>query len=160
MTSKQFVLTLLDYRHNQEAGFMPLMAAIESLNAKQACWRPDERSHSIWELVNHITFWNQYTLYKIQGNLAGIIKIENDETFRLPDEPNPEARWQEAVQRVGEVFQALRHTVSELSESDLDRPFDDQGTPVKVVLADLAMHDAYHIGQILYIRKLQGWTPA
>jgi uncharacterized damage-inducible protein DinB len=160
MRSDEFVLTLLDFRHNQEAGFMPLMAAVEGLNAKQASWRPNEKSHSIWQLLNHITFWNEYILGTIRDMKQGNIEIHNEHTFGPPGDPNDEMAWKRAVERASEVYQALRQAVSDLSESDLEKPFDEKGTPIKLVLADIAMHDAYHIGQIVYIRKLQGWTRA
>jgi hypothetical protein len=41
--SKNLVLSLLDFRFNQEVGFVPLMDAINGLTAEQASWQPTEK---------------------------------------------------------------------------------------------------------------------
>jgi uncharacterized damage-inducible protein DinB len=158
LNSKNLVLSLLDFRLDHEAGFVPLMDAISGLTAEQASWQPTENSHSIWQIVNHVTFWNQWVLDRLQGIVHDAAYIRNDETFGNPGEAMNETSWREAVERVRAVCHKMRETVLQLDDSQLEQPYDDEGTPVKVVLADLALHDAYHIGQILYIRKMQGFS--
>jgi uncharacterized damage-inducible protein DinB len=158
--AKKLVLSMLDFRLDHEAGFVPLMDAINGLTAEQASWQPTESSHSIWQIVNHVTFWNQRVLDRLQGVVQGTEDISNDETFGGPGEAMNETSWREAVERVRAVCHKMRETVLQFDDSQLDEPYDDDGTPVKVVLADLALHDAYHIGQILYIRKMQGFPRA
>ncbi|MCL6633235.1 MAG: DinB family protein [Alicyclobacillus herbarius] len=157
MDSRELMLALLDFRHDHEAGFVPLMAAVEGLTAEQASWRPDVHSHSIWQLVNHITFWNEYILQRMRGLTKAGTEIDNEQTFGDPGNPMDDAAWQQTIERADRVYRELRKAVADANESDLDQAFDDQGTPLKVVLGDIAMHDAYHIGQIMYVRKLQGW---
>jgi uncharacterized damage-inducible protein DinB len=157
MYSRELVLALLDFRHDHEAGFVPLTAAIEGLTAKQASWRPGAHAHSIWQLVNHITFWNEYILQRIRGVTEARAEIDNEQTFGEPGNPMDDSAWQQAIDRADRAYRELRQVAADVSESDLDLAFDDQGTPLKVILGDIAMHDAYHIGQIMYIRKLQGW---
>lgn len=43
----------------------------------------------------------------------------------------------------------MQMTVSQLDDSRFEEPAEDEGTPFKVVLGDLAIHDSYHIGQFL-----------
>jgi len=49
--------------------------------------------------------------------------------------------------------------VAKLSEADLERSLPDIGT-VAESLAAWTLHDAYHAGQIILIRKMQGSWPA
>lgn len=149
------VLALLGFRHDQETGFLPLKQALDGLTAEQASWRPSADAHSIWQLVNHITYWNEYVLQYMRGK--GKTAIGNDETFGEPGNPADDSAWEHAVKRADEVCREMRRAVEAASESDLDRTLDGQDMPLKVLLGDIAIHDAYHIGQIMYVRKLQGW---
>jgi uncharacterized protein YkuJ len=108
--------------------------------------------------VNHVTFWNKRILDRLQGGVQDQADISNYETFGKPGEAMNEVSWREAVERARVVCLKMRETVLQLDDSQLEQPYDDKGTPVKVVLGDLALHDAYHIGQILYIRKMQGFS--
>lgn len=157
---KNLIVTLLDFRHDREAGFLPLMAAIEGLTAEQASWKPNPQSHSIWQLVRHILFWNEYILQTLQGGREPANAIDNDQTFGDSGDPDDEEGWREIVKRVAEVYGSMRHEIIRRESSDLDGSFDEQGTTIQEILADIAMHDAYHIGQIMLIRKLQGWKRA
>lgn len=154
--TKPLLLKLLDFRHDQDVGFAPLSRAVDGVSAQQACWRPNDQSHSIWELVNHIAYWNEYVLNRMSGSSDSNTTVDNEETFRHPEVSGDDSAWNMSVERTMRAFTQLRKTVNELNETVLNQPFDDDGTPLKVILGDIAMHDAYHVGQIMYIRKLQG----
>ncbi|WP_202080785.1 hypothetical protein [Caldalkalibacillus salinus] len=66
--------------------------------------------------------------------------------------------WQKIIEQINSVFKDLQDTAALLDDSDFDEPADDDGKTLKVVLADMAMHVSYHIGQIVYIHRLQGIT--
>lgn len=149
------VSTLLDFRHDREVGFAPLSRALHGLSASQAAFRPNAHAHSIWELINHIAFWNEYVLRHLAAPSTSDGPVDNEQTFRAPPVSGQDAHWQAAVERTFSACQRLREAVFALDEAALQAPFDQEGTPLGVVLGDIAMHDAYHIGQIMYLRKLQ-----
>ncbi|MDN4593665.1 DinB family protein [Polycladomyces subterraneus] len=153
MSTKSLVLSLLNFRFEKKAGFVPLISALEGVRADEAAWQPHANSHSIWQIVNHIVFWNENILRNLQGN-ATPVNIDNSATFGEPGDPTDEASWQATVERMKEVCTNIQLTLSDWDESRFDTPYDNSALSYKLVLADLAMHDAYHIGQILYIRKL------
>ncbi|PTX60312.1 DinB family protein [Melghirimyces profundicolus] len=153
MSTKKLVLSLLDFRFKKQVGFVPLMSALEGVQAGEASWQPHANSHSIWQIVNHIGFWNENILRNLQGNTTPV-NADNNATFGDPGDPADEAGWQAAVKEVQEVCKKIQLTLSDWDESRFDTPYDQSASSHKLVLSDLAMHDAYHIGQILYIRKL------
>jgi uncharacterized membrane protein len=56
------------------------------------------------------------------------------------------------VERAENAQQQLRQAVSMLSESEIES--------LERKLLDIMMHDAYHTGQIIQLRKMQGSWPS
>lgn len=61
--------------------------------------------------------------------------------------------------RLHEAYRAFRDAVSRLSDADLGRPMPGDAEPLGELLAGMLEHDAYHAGQIMLLRKLQGSSP-
>jgi len=72
----------------------------------------------------------------------------NDETFNSFDEAN----WAAAVKQLDDVLTALEKTVQAADDAKINEWASN--------LAHIGTHNAYHTGQIVYVRKLQGsWNP-
>jgi len=72
----------------------------------------------------------------------------NDETFDQFDTK----RWNETVQQLDDVMKELEKWVETADEAKLKDSAQ--------VLTHISTHNAYHIGQIIYVRKEQGsWDP-
>jgi hypothetical protein len=121
--------------------------ALDGLTPEQAAWKPHPRRHSIWQLVNHIVFWQDYTLRAARGQ-----KPTRDEFARESERRN----WEEPVEVTasawadarGRFDRSYRAMVDLVNTSDaLDRP-----------LYHL-LHESYHFGQIMYLRAMLGLEP-
>jgi len=44
----------------EETWQAPLTASLEGLAAKQAAWKPERVTNSIWMIVNHLSLWKEY----------------------------------------------------------------------------------------------------
>lgn len=143
---------------DREGWYIPLEAALQGLTAGEAAWQPPGGGNTIWQTLNHLNYWNAFMLARLTGR-PGDTLIENDETFGAAGDPDDEEGWQVAVGRARQLAQELRAAVASLSEADLDRPLKDMGT-VASSLAAWTLHDAYHTGQIVLIRRMQGSWPA
>lgn len=145
---RSLMLGQLRATHDQAAWFVPLNTAIDGLTAQQANWKPEKGDHSSGELVHHLLFWNQRQLQKFKGEPAGDNPKTNDETFEKFDQ----AQWEATYGQLKQVMTDLESWVKSAPESDLKSHAEN--------LANISMHNAYHIGQIVVIRKLQGsWHP-
>lgn len=134
---------------------LPLAEALAGLTAEQADWRPQgEASNSIRENVNHLLFFKERLLLRLKREDASRFDAStNDETF-----VNEAQGWEETVANIERVHREIRDILANLTEADLDLPM--PTLSVRRQVASLVKHDAYHTGQIVQIRKLQGSWPA
>lgn len=147
-TLKSILLDQLRGTHDQQEWFVPAKAAIEGLTPEQATWTDQTDNHSIAQLVNHLTFWNRQYLAKFNGEKPAEFDGNNKETFAGLDK----AGWESSVRQLDEVLTAWEKAIEQADEAKLAK--------WAANIARINTHNAYHIGQILYIRKMRGnWDP-
>ncbi|MGR3764193.1 DinB family protein [Rossellomorea sp. NS-SX7] len=145
MNTKDVFIVQLDACH-ENTWFVSLLNSVDGLTEKQANWKPNETTNSIFEIVNHLIFYNERHLNRFKN--IPVEKIEDDNTFRN----RKDLSWDEAVKKITEITTEWTKAVKESDEENLD-----EKAPV---LAHLTIHTTYHTGQIIYNRKLQGiWNP-
>jgi hypothetical protein len=142
--TRDILVAELKSTHDQANWFVPLNNAIDGLTAKQASWRPAPDSHSVGELVHHLLYWNQRQLKTFKGENPGDRVKENKETFDKFEEAN----WADICKQLQQVMTEFESWVKTASDADLNAKME--------VLTNISTHNAYHIGQMVYVRKLQG----
>lgn len=135
----------LKYSYTDENWFVPAKMAFDGLSPEQVNWKDSTESHSIGELVSHLTFWNELQLRAFKGEDFSNFKIDNDTTFKI----YTAQEWDLVVGKLDSVQTALEQLTANASDKELAKLAND--------LLSLASHNAYHAGQILYIRKRNGW---
>jgi hypothetical protein len=143
-TLKSILLEQLRTTHNEKDWFVPANIAIEGITPDQAKWTDGSGNHSIGQLTVHLIFWNSQQLAKMKGVPGPKFSGNNDETFNSFDAAN----WAAAVKQLDAVLSDLEKTVEAFDDAQMNK----WATNV----AHIAAHNAYHTGQIVYIRKLQG----
>lgn len=123
----------------------PWSGALEGVTAEQAARQPQPGRHSIWQLVTHVVFWRTITFERMAGMPGPTDERINAEQFAQPARVD-EASWREAKASLRETHERI---VSLLA---------DASTPLDRLRYHLA-HDAYHLGQIMYVRALLGMRP-
>ena len=123
---------------------MPIKIAIEGLTPEQASWKDPNENHSIVQLVNHLIFWNQQQLAKFKGEKPTEFDGDNKKTFTGLDK----ATWEQSVREIDEVLIAWEKAIEEADHAKLAKWC---GT-----IGRISTHNAYHTGQIIYIRKMKG----
>ena len=156
-TLRSTLLAGLHQTHDKAEWFVPVNIAVAGLTAEQARWIPrnaagkadPEAAHSAGMLAYHLWFWNARALAQFKGQTVPPAPGNNDETFNTFDA----ATWTKTVHDLDQVLTDLEELVTHASDADVAR-----WAPT---LAHIATHNAYHTGQILYVRKLQGvWNPS
>jgi len=159
MNAKEILLHQMAAGHDEENWFVPMTRALEGLTAEQAAWRDDSSNNSIWQNVNHLSFWNERCLLKFQGITPEKFEGDNDATFIGEKETGSEEDWKSAKDRLFTIFSKWKTAVSEADESKLSAIYYGNSSWYEVI-SDIVTHNAYHLGQIIHTRKLQGsWTP-
>lgn len=148
-TLKEVLLDQLHTTHDKEDWFVPLNIAVEGVTADQAKWTSGSGNHSIGQLTAHIAFWNERNLEQFQGKKPRPYPSNNDETFNSFDAKT----WTETVKRADAVMKAWEKAVESADDAKLKSE--------AWRIARVGTHNAYHVGQIIYVRKLQGsWDPS
>ena len=148
-TLRSILLEQLRSTHNQAEWFVPANTAVKGLTAEQANWTDGKGNHSIGQLTYHLVFWNSSSLAKFKGEKPPAFSGNNDETFNNFDPK----QWDSLVRQLDQVMTDWEKAV----EAADDKKLAENASTI----AHIGTHNAYHIGQIIYIRKLQGsWDPA
>jgi uncharacterized damage-inducible protein DinB len=159
MNRIDLLLQELDYSYDKEGWYPPLGPALAGLTAAQASWRPPgEAVNTIWETVNHLLYYKERLLERLLGNNPTYPAGNNDDTFAVNAASDDEQAWQATVARVEAVHRGIREVLAAKAEAELDGPKPEN--PLGILMANIIMHDAYHTGEIVQIRKLQGSWPA
>lgn len=148
------LLNILDSTFDNENWYAPFKHAIEGITAEQANWKPaGEATKSIWENVNHLIYYKE----RLAANLEGrewTHNLDGDATFYYIPLSNENEDWKIVVERAETAHHRLREVLSKTSVEKLEK------NSLEEKLLDIFLHDAYHTGQIIQIRKLQGSWPS
>lgn len=160
MTTKEILLEQFTVSYEENGWFVALKNALDGLSADEALWKEGGLDHSIWELVEHLRYWNERWLKRFRGETVGESKETIDATFR--GESGGEAEW-ENLKR--ELFRVLDEWKKMLAAAD-EAKFGEQVSanykePWALPIAHQNIHNAYHVGQIVAVRKFRGsWNAA
>ena len=128
--------------------------ALQGVSAAEAAWTPPGAGNTIWQTVNHMNYYNKRTLNQITGKNNTYNADSNEATFGQPGDPHDEAGWAQTVEQTILVGNAI---LSEINKVSMDSELD---SSLKEQLAKWLLHDVFHTGQIVLIRKQQGSWPA
>lgn len=142
------LLEQLRTTHKEKDWFVPGNVAVEGLTAEQASWTDGKGNHSVGQLANHLVFWNREELAKFKGEQPEKFSGNNDETFNNFDSK----KWNETVQQLDQVMIDWEKAVEAADQKKLEA--------WASTIAHIGAHNAYHIGQMIYVRREQGsWNP-
>ena len=144
-TIQSLLVEQLKKSHSAPDWYVPLNSALNGLTAEQAHWSDSTDNHSICQLVSHIIFWNERVLIAFQGDTPPDFDDNNEETFMRHCQGN----WAASVQKIDSLQTAWEQAVKYAAK--------DQLNAWSSTVADISAHNAYHTGQIVYIRKRNGW---
>lgn len=145
VTLRSILLQQLRTTHNEEDWFVPIIdIAVRGLTAEQATWKDGSGSHSVGQLTNHLLVWNSRELAKFKGAPGNNFSGNNDETFNNFDTK----KWNDTVKQLDLVMSELEKLVETADDTKLQAWASE--------IAPIGTHNAYHVGQIIFVRKLQG----
>jgi hypothetical protein len=144
-TLKSILLEQLRTTHDKEDWFVPPNIAIEGLTPEQANWKDSSENHSIAQLATHLIFWDEQVLAKFKGEKPAAFSGNNKETFSPVDKDS----WNATVKRLDSVLTEIEKFVEAADDTKLQSLYS--------TIAHIGTHNAYHTGQIIYIRKMKGW---
>ena len=147
---RSIVATALDARE----AHVPFDRAVADLAPGLRGRRPDGLPHSAWELVEHVRI--------AQADLIAYLEDPAYEAAAWPDdywpaspEPPSDAAWDATVVAVEVGRERLKVLLRELPDPTATIPWGGAHTYLRTVLVALD-HEAYHVGQVVLVRRLLG----
>lgn len=116
--------------------------------------RPAGLPYSAWELVEHVRL-AQADLIAYLGNPAYAAPAWPEDYWPSSPEPPGDDAWNEAVAAVQAGRERLKSLVRELPDPTAPIPWGGAHTYLRTILVALD-HEAYHVGQIVLLRRLLG----
>jgi len=145
---KSTLLNQLKTTHDKQDWFVPISTALDGVTAEQAVWKDASGNHSIGQLANHLLFWNERQLLKFKGEKPAAFSGNNEETFNA----FTKEQWAQTVKKLNDVMVELEKFVQNADEAKLQS--------LAETIGNISTHNAYHTGQIISVRRLQGsWNP-
>ena len=161
-TLRAVLLEQLHSTHDKSEWFVSFDTAVANLTPEQARWLPHPagptpagaQMHSVAQLVAHLVYWNENSLARLRGQKPAPYSGNNEDTFVGYDVNHiTAAQWSALTARYDRCMTDLEQWVQSASDADLAAHASG--------LAHIGTHNAYHIGEIVYDRKLQSsWNPA
>lgn len=126
----------------------------EGLDWKIAGTCPEGSSHSIYQLLNHLIYWQECAVRWLDEERPPVPK---QAAASWPGSAGPEGSedWQQIVRRFGKGLDEMNRRSREV---DL---LAKQGSKTRLeMLQAIASHNSYHLGQVALLRQMLGsWPP-
>lgn len=129
---------------------------LKGITAEEAARRLAQDTHTIWEIVLHVTAWTETVAARVRGLGA---KAPDRGDWPAADAASPDA-WAATLGGLEAARRALLDDLDAAHEEDLHlhvknhaAPFGDTGITRGGTIVGLIEHDAYHFGQIALLKR-------
>lgn len=132
---------------------MDFHAATADFPAQLRGLKPPGSPHSAWQLVEHLRI-AQEDILEFSRNPKHVSPKWPDAYWPETSSPPDEKAWDQSVQRFQTDLQAMKRLVEDEANDLFARiPHGEGQTLLREVLV-LADHNAYHIGQMVLVRRI------
>lgn len=146
--------------YDENGWFVAVRRVLDGVSAEQAAWKAEGTNNSIWESLAHLTYYNNAYLQRFRGERYEYEKADNDATFEAPEDPGVDD-WNREVENFDKVMREFRSLIEQSDETRFSEQVSQTNEALwGELILNINAHNAYHGGQMLLIRKLQGsWSP-
>ncbi len=122
--------------------FLPAARLIGDLTEEQSAARVSGAPYTIGQLAAHLHYWLTREISRAQGKAVPPAPGDLEATFPVPAPGEWPGLRDRLIAAIGEAADAARASIE------------------PSVLAEAALHNAYHLGQIALLRRIAGmWPP-
>jgi uncharacterized damage-inducible protein DinB len=135
-------------------GGATVLGSLRGVNARVAAWKPAPDRHNIWEFALHIAYWNYAVRRRITAEAKGGFPRSPANWPAMPEVPN-DASWKTDRELLRDEHDALVEAIRSFDSTQLDDMTDaDSKTTYADLITGIVLHDVYHVGQILLMKRL------
>ena len=126
-----------------------ILQVLDGVTAEEAAAHPIPDTHSIWELLFHVTAWTR----AVRARILNIpTDLQGDANFPPVHNTTAEA-WQASIEDLIQAHAELYATLNGLTDADLVGPVPNRPYDRAFLLHGLPQHHAYHGGQMALLKK-------
>lgn len=128
---------------------------LEGVTAKDAAAKPPgaKSVHSIWEIVLHVTAWQQEGLRCVLGADA-YNSLEGEADWPRVPSPHGEEAWAQSMEALRTVSQKLAQAIEALPAAALNNAVPGRDWDFYFLLHGIVQHNLYHAGQIGILKRM------
>jgi uncharacterized damage-inducible protein DinB len=137
-----------------EGAHVVVNEVFKGMDRKRAGERPSGVAHSVYQTLNHISFWQDWVVQWLDGEDPATPKHA---AGSWPGGPAPESagEWKRAVARLGKGQRELAKRAGPAVRS-----VGAAGKTPLEMLHTIGAHNSYHAGQVAQLRQMLGcWPP-
>ena len=126
------------------------------LSWEMAGEKPEGSPHSVWELLFHMNYWQEFILAELREEKPESLQ---DLSESWPGSPFP-SNEQQYTETVTQFLKGLGRAMQQASKDSLEEGLGGRKRTAADLLMVLINHNSYHAGQVVYARRLVGaWPP-
>ena len=129
-----------------------LRELLAGLPSRTAARRPIAGAHTIWEIVLHISRWEDVVRRRLAGER--IVSLPPEEDWPLPGDTTP-AAWRKTLLGLRRSNSALVKAIRRFPARRLNETVPGKKHTFEHMLHGVTQHDLYHAGQIALLKKDQ-----
>ncbi len=125
--------------------------ALDNLNTTQASVTSSETPSSIWQILTHLTIWQDYQLKKLKGISTG--NIQEVDTWTEVKNVTDQKLLNDRIALFQKQIEQIKIETNQLSvrHKNIEEKLK--------IIQDLTAHLSFHLGEIVLIRRQLGHYP-
>jgi len=133
--------------------------ALEALDEKLTGARPANAPHSIYQILGHMIYWQEYELNSMAGKPPSY-PAHAIESWPKESAPRSLPEWNATLQKFAAGLKRYEALLDDLA-TDWERVVNAQkNETVRDVVWMIVAHNSHHLGQIITLRQQLGaWPP-
>lgn len=145
------------FSNAQHGWFTPVSVSIRTINAKQAAMTPAQKFNSVWQIVNHLRFWQDFVRLRLQGIAVDRAALGAEDGWPAIPQPISEQAWESACEQMLRANEELADLVRSLSDQDLAQPYAEGRALRSQLIHGVIGHNCYHACEIISVRHMLGF---
>lgn len=124
-----------------------VMSLLERVSPANINLKINDSSHSIFQIIKHVTAWKKFVVKKIEGDNEYMIEIDSEDDWVSKSSQDAQ-EWKSVIDELKEVHEEMMVTLATLEDSILDTYVPGTKYRFELMIRGVIMHDVYHLGQL------------
>jgi uncharacterized damage-inducible protein DinB len=130
----------------------PVYEMLEEIDPSIVYKKPNGNSHSLIELLYHMITWAEFTLKRVEDDKEQDLSAFEKSDWR--DIDPAKHTWEYGLAEFKSIHKKLITLLDKKDDELLKENVDYRKYNFRFLLNGLIQHNIYHIGQIVYVKKL------